>query len=127
NAASLQFYFRVLGTSSLSMSAPRLCVGEETSYVATNHTAVESPSNSGPLALPYPAALDSLDPARGWLAVRFRSFAGTATVWEWRADDDNALALTVTPTDIAFTRTTDGADDTVTVPRPAGQSNDGSD
>ncbi|PZM91980.1 MAG: hypothetical protein DIU79_12275 [Actinobacteria bacterium] len=59
--------------------------------------------------------------------MRFRSFAGTATVWEWRADDDNALALTVTPTDIAFTRTTDGADDTVTVPRPAGQSNDGSD
>src|SRR5690606_21434520 len=95
------------GDVTMFADALRLTVGTDTTYVPSDHALSGTPA-TGPLLLPRHPALADVTAARGRLVVRCQTYADAATVAEWRADDDNLLALTLSTTQVTLTRTTAG-------------------
>jgi len=88
-------------------------------YVAPTHAATSLPVLGGAFTLWPSSALPDLTAERGWAAFRFTSFTtAIATLWQWRADDDNHLIVRTTADEVQFHRVTEGGADTVSVPRP---------
>ncbi|MBX6354541.1 MAG: hypothetical protein IRZ05_01660 [Micromonosporaceae bacterium] len=122
NAASVQVEIYNVGGSSSpprTVDDVRLVEGSAANWAAADHTATP-PVLGGALTLLPSTALADVTAARGWLLMRFSNLCmAPATVWQWRAGDNDYLALELTATQVILARTTGGVRETVVASRPS--------